>query len=150
VDLLGYAKGESLHSPFSIYAKPPFKAAAARRHRAHAAGCWNGAWNQWTWRTAWGSAIGWLYSRYNTWCGNGYAIYYATGPTFARWAWGPYCITNGNLADAWDVWPTWIHIGNWGTLGVSYPWGCLGIKGGHAVVRVAATGYWDTYDDFGF
>lgn len=37
-----------------------------------------------------------------------------------------------------------------GSLGVSYPWGCGGLKGGHAVIRIAANGYWDTYDDFGF
>jgi hypothetical protein len=41
-------------------------------------------------------------------------------------------------------------MANWGSLGISYPWGCLGIKGEKVVIRIASNGYWDTYDDYGF
>lgn len=122
---------------------------ARRRVRAHAAGCWNGVWDQWYWRTPWGSTIGWLYVALSVWCGDGYAISYDAGVTLATWAWGPYCMSNVFHANAWDYWPVWIHMGQWGSLGVPYPWGCAGLKGGHAILRVAGNGYWDTYDDFG-
>jgi hypothetical protein len=48
------------------------------------------------------------------------------------------------------VYPSWIHSAHWGELGVSYPCGCGGIRGGKAQVRFAANGCWDRYNDYGF
>lgn len=67
------------------------------------------------------------------------------------WAWGPYCIGNFETPHGWDAYPSWKHGGVWGNVGVTYPWGCGSLSsGGHAVIRIAANGYEDFYDDYGF
>jgi hypothetical protein len=97
-----------------------------------------------------GGNIGWIYVRNNGWCGNGSAITWYDGPTYAAWSWGPYCWTSKGSDYSWDVYPSWIHAAHWGEFGVSYPWGCGGIRGGKAVLRFAANGRWDRYNDYGF
>ncbi len=129
--------------------------AARHRPRAHAAdACWSGAWTMEEWAIAPGAIVGWVYANAGAWCGRyGWWLYWYGGPTLAQWSWGggDFCMANINQSFTWDVYPTWIHTGEWGTLGLSYPWGCWGVFGsGRAVVRIAANGYWDTYDDFGF
>ena len=117
---------------------------------AHAAGCWGWAWTQHDITVFGGNPIAWIYVRENGWCGNGYSMTWLGGPTFANWEWGPYCLTNHGENYTWDYWPTWVHMANWGTVGVSYPWGCFGLRGEKVVVRIAANGYWDTWNDYGF
>ena len=101
------------------------------------------------WTTPFGT-IGWLYVRENGWCGQSGYIYWYGGPTFASWAWGIYCFANHGENYSWDGYPGWIHMANWASLGVSYPWGCAGISGGKVVIRIAWNGYWDRYNDYGF
>jgi hypothetical protein len=130
-------------------------AASARVHHrsivAHSATCWGGAWTQLEWAVAPGAIVGWLYANAGEWCGNGSAMEYLSGPILTTWSWGPFCINNQIQEWAWDVYNSWVHTGQWGSIGVSYPWGCFNWEGEeHATVRIAANGYWDTYDDFGF
>jgi hypothetical protein len=147
LDILRYGglHAVSTHSPASVYTKPANtpKAQAARRVRARAAGCYGSPWNQENYDTAWGSVISWVYVRENSWCGqNGY-IYWYGGGSFARWSWGPYCQANQRVDYSWDVYPSWIHMGTWGTVGASYPWGCFGYADIAATLRIAWSGYWD-------
>jgi hypothetical protein len=148
-DLLPYATTQSDRAGRPPVGGPPARAASRHRPRAHAAGCWGWISDQVTF-SVFGASIAWIYVRNNGWCGNGYAITWYGGPTYAAWSWGPYCWTGKGSDYSWDGWPTWIHTAHWGTLGVSYPWGCGGLRGGKAQVRFAANGYWDTYNDFGF
>jgi hypothetical protein len=146
-DLLHYVTTSQTGQAGGYHPLTPPRALAARRHvRAHAAGCWGWIADQVTFSVA-GGTIGWIYVRNNGWCGNGYAITWYGGPTYAAWSWGPYCWTSKGSDYSWDGWPTWIHTAHWGEFGVSYPWGCAGIRGGKAVVRFAANGYWDRYND---
>jgi hypothetical protein len=148
-DLLRYGgvTVSSAHSPKSVYAPP---AGSARvKHRAHSAGCYGSPWSQTNW-TVWGSVIGWLYVRENGWCGQSGYIYWYGGATFASWAWGPYCFASKGADYSWDYYPSWIHMAHWGSLGVAYPWGCLGASGGKVQIRIAWNGYWDEYNDYGF
>jgi hypothetical protein len=137
----------STHSPKSTLAPP---AALARvKHRAHTAGCYGNPWSQTNW-TVFGGTIGWLYVRENGWCGSGGRIYAGTWPTFAEWAWAVYCFTNKGTDFSWDVLYSWQHMAHWASLGVTYPWGCGGVSGGKVQIRIAWTGYWDEYNDYGF
>ena len=120
-------------------------ARSARRVRAHSAGCWGSVYNMVTW-----DSVAWLYVRENGWCGNGWDIYWYGGASFAEWAWGPYCFTGRGNDYSWDVYPSWIHTAVWGEVGVTYVWGCFGISGGKAQIRIAANGYWDLYNDYGW
>jgi hypothetical protein len=151
-DLLRFgATVTQTHSPASVYAKPTNapKAQASRRVRVHSAGCYGHPWSQTYWNVA-GGTIGWLYVRANGWCGqNGYMTWLG-GATFAQWAWGIYCFTGVGHDYSWDGYPAWVHMANWGSLGVSYPWGCAGIRGGKVQIRIAWNGYWDEYNDYGF
>jgi hypothetical protein len=135
----------TIGSPPSRYS-PPVK--AARHKQAHVAGCYGNPWSQTSWVI--GGTIGWLYVRENGWCGQSGYIYWYGGATFASWAWGIYCFANKGADYSWDGYPAWIHMAHWATLGVSYPWGCAGISGGKVQQRIAWTGYWDRYNDYGF
>jgi hypothetical protein len=146
-DVLRYgATTTTIGSPPSRYS-PPVK--AARHKQAHAAGCYGSPWSQTSWTVA-GGTIGWLYVRENGWCGQSGYIYWYGGATFASWSWGIYCFANKGADYSWDGYPAWIHMAHWATLGVSYPWGCVGISGGKVQQRIAWTGYWDRYNDYGF
>lgn len=160
-DLLRYTKVTRTvtHSPASRYPKPtagptgqggPIEptAHATRRLRAHAAGCYGSPWTQTNYNTYLGT-ISWVYSRENGWCGDGYRMTWLGGGSFASWSWGPYCQANQHADYSWDGWPTWVHMGNWGTVGISYPWGCWGFSTIHATLRINAGGYYDFYDDYG-
>jgi hypothetical protein len=149
--LLPYASQQDNVTGRAPIVRPPAGAKIASRHgpRAHAAGCWGWIADQQTF-TVFGGTIAWIYVRNNGWCGNGYAITWYGGPTYAAWSWGPYCWGSKGSDYSWDYWPSWIHTAHWGELGVSYPWGCAGIRGGKAQVRFAANGYWDRFNDYGF
>ena len=125
------------------------KAAAARHSRAHTAACWGDAWTIQEWET-WVGTIAWIYARENGWCGEPYGMTWLGGPTYADWEWGPYCLAGHGEDYSWDQYPYWVHMANWGSLGISYPWGCLGVNGEKVVIRIASNGYWDTYNDYGF
>jgi hypothetical protein len=150
LDLLHYggvatsvtSSGNSLYSP---------PASSARRHgaRAHSAGCYGSPSSQLNW-TEFGGTVAWIYVRENGWCGQSGYIYWYGGPTFAYWTWGPFCLGGRGSDYSWDVYPSWIHMAHWGSLGASYPWGCLTYSGGKAVIRIAWNGYWDRYNDYGF
>jgi hypothetical protein len=143
--LLPYAQTAGSSAPPSHYAPP----ARAARKRAHAAGCYGSPWNQLNW-TEYGGTVAWIYVRENGWCGDSGRIWWYGGPTFAAWTWGPFCLGNRGSNYSWDVWPSWIHMAHWGSLGVSYPWGCFTYSGGKVVLRIAWNGYWDEYNDYGF
>jgi hypothetical protein len=164
-DLSHYIKPRLTHAPLTQKAKPlqppngtggparpgkvEARAAAARHVRAHIAGCWGNAWTIQQWET-WVGTIAWIYVRENGWCGEWYGMSWLGGATFADWEWGPYCLTGHGQDYSWDLYPYWVHMANWGSLGISYPWGCLGIRGEKVVIRIASNGYWDTYNDYGF
>ena len=126
--------------------KPANAPARSGQVRAHGADCWNDAWGS---LVEW-SGVAWLYVRSNAWCGDGYAITWYGWATFAEWTWGSICFTDRGENYSWDAYPSWIHMATWGEAGVSYVWGCLGISGGKATERIAANGYWDFYNDYGF
>lgn len=112
--------------------------------------CYNGVHSQTNYNTTLGT-VAWLYTAMPAWCGiPNVEITYNASPQFASWDWGPYCLTSKNTLWGWDVYPRWQHGGNWAEVGVSYAFGCLGVRGFHATLRIAANGYWDNYDDFGF
>ncbi len=146
--LVPYVTGSKEASPPS--GKSPLAFAARTRHaRAHAAGCYGSPNERWTWTVA-GVKVGWVYVRANGWCGSGGRITWYGGATFAHWTQSPWCIAGEGTDYSWDRYPSWIHMMNWGTLGLSYAWGCAGYHGGKANLRIAWNGYWDSYDDFGF
>jgi hypothetical protein len=130
-------------------------AGAARAHlpRAHAASCWGPARATWIHTILGGAHVAQLTEVNPSWCGNGRSISFGAGnwdhKTWAQW---PYCMTNVSNHQGWDRYPVWAHGGIWGTSGVyTVALVCVPILGSsHATVRVAANGYWDRYDDFGF
>jgi hypothetical protein len=136
----------STHSQPSRYAPP---AQAARHKQAHAAGCYGSPASEVYW-TEFGQTVAWVYTRENGWCGSWGRITWLGGPTFASWAWGPFCLANQGDNYTWDGSTAWVHMAKWGTFGNSYPWGCFGWSGGKAVLRIAWTGYFDFYNDYGW
>jgi hypothetical protein len=154
-DLLRYGQVTEVHSPFSRFEKPanaPTGVAARRHVRAHAAGCYGSPWSVRQLLVA-GLQVAYVFIRENGWCGEQGGqnrITYLSTPTYINWTWGPYCTTNYGTDFSWDYWPTWVHGFTKDTIGVPYPWGCWGIRGIKAVLRINAGGYWDTYDDYGF
>jgi hypothetical protein len=94
--------------------------------------------------------VAWVWLRENGWCGNGYAMTWLGGVSFASWSWGPFCLGGKGTDYSWDGYPTWVHAAHWASLGYSYPWGCLTFRGNKAVIRWAANGYLDTVSDYGF
>lgn len=140
-------KAEAAHFSSFRANKPSSKPG---RTIAHSAACWGEAWTILEWDIAPGATVAWLYANAGWWCGNGYEMTGLGGPTLTTWSWGPFCIGNQYQNWSWDVYNSWVHTGQWGSIGASYPWGCFTWEGGHATVRIAANGYWDTYDDFGF
>lgn len=135
--------------------EPPFTAATtASRHRhsvrAHASACYGSPSAQWNYTEA-GKLVAWIYVRVNSWCGNpGVSITWSGGPSFANWHWGPFCLGTVGYNWSWDYYPRWIHTATWASQGVIYPWGCFTYNGGKAVIRIAASGYHDEYNDYGF
>ncbi|HSW85796.1 MAG TPA: hypothetical protein VLF79_04305 [Candidatus Saccharimonadales bacterium] len=124
--------------------------AAQRKVKAHTAGCYGSPWNEHYWTEA-GATVAWVYVRENGWCGSSGRITWYGGASFASWRWGPFCLGNHGSNYSWDYYPSWIHMANWATLGVTYPWGCFTyLSGGKAVVRIAWSGYWDSFNDYGF
>jgi hypothetical protein len=147
-DLLRYGgvTKATIGSPPSRYAPP---AQAARHKRAHAAGCYGSPWTQERW-TEFGQTVAWIFVRENGWCGSGGRITWLGGPTFADWSWGPFCLGGVGTNYSWDGSVAWVHMAIWGSLGNSYPWGCFTWSGAKIVQRIAWTGYWDRYNDYGF
>ena len=119
-------------------------ASRVRKHSspiAHAAGCW-GAW------TSSNGIGGAMYEsvRQVGWCGNGSSITWMGEPVQINiHAVGLYCVANFKQdVGSWEVHWSWIHMGIWGTLGVSYPWGCWNAgQDSAATQRIAANGYSD-------
>jgi hypothetical protein len=149
----GSNSGEEEMVPAPSEAAPPpaFLTDAAR---AHAAGCWGQIRSTWSHTIAGGAVVVWLRDINDGWCGNGSTITYGSH-NFDRtqWAQYPYCLTNMSFRQGRDgTGYRWAHSGHWGTTGV-YTGAllCLPILGSeHATLRIAANGYWDRYDDYGF
>lgn len=146
------AKGRSVVTSSEPSTLPKERGAPKRppgAPRAQAAGCYGRAWDQDSWVTAVGT-IAWVYVS-ATWCGiPNQQITWWSGPTVADWEWGIYCLAGHGTNGSWDQPPRWIHAANWGSVGIRYPWGCAGLRGIKAVIRISASGYWDTYNDYGF
>jgi hypothetical protein len=158
VALLPYTSGKQESPGASTIPAPPITAAApitttkattaALRPRAHAAGCWS-TWTEWHWTVA-GAEVAWIRKIYSSWCGNGSSIS-SWSNAHASWVSSAWCLTNANLLESWDVVPSWRHGYYGASLGLWTPWGaCASYNSGHTVVRIAANGYWDSYDDYGF
>ncbi len=150
-DLLRYGKAKvrSEKSPKSGLEPPAFASRKRTVKTAHSASCYGSPSNR-KWLELYGAYIAWVYVRENGWCGSNGRITWYGGPTFADWEWGPYCLTHHGTNYSWDYYPSWIHMANWGTVGVTYPWGCYGIRGIKTVLRIAWSGYYDYYNDYGF
>lgn len=142
--------GETVEEEHELPEEEPVSEQEPESSPEYAGYCYGGEHSQTNYNTAIGT-IAWVYTSMPVWCGvpNGY-ISYNAAPGFAQWSWGPYCLESQNHLWNWDAYPKWQHGGNWAEVGVSYVWGCAGIRGVHATLRIAANGYWDTYDDFGF
>ena len=120
-------------------------------HVAHAAGCTGaGIANYEEFAVAPEAVVGWIYIREQGWCYNGYSMTWLGGSFGTQWSWGPFCWTGLAENYSWDVEWSWVHMARWGSLGISYPWGCGGLWGGKVPIRIAANGYWDFYNDYGF
>jgi hypothetical protein len=120
---------------------------------AHAASCWGPAVSKWWHNIAGGATVARLTVTNPSWCGNGSSITYGAGNwDHQPWSNYPYCLTSVSNHQGWDKYPSWGHGGIWGTAGVyTIPFVCAPILGSnHATLRVAANGYSDHYDDFGF
>lgn len=114
------------------------KAVTARRGEH----CWSGVWYERWWKFL-GHTIGAIWVYQNGWCGNGHRITRDFGWHFRTYAWGPYCMTNVDKnGPSWDIFPSWKHAQIHASLGVSYPWGCGGLRSGTASLRIAANGWW--------
>jgi hypothetical protein len=103
--------------------------------------------------TEYGAAVGRITTVEGGWSGTGTYISWVAQPTFPKpWSYGPYCINSYESHWGWDGnTVAWMHFGAWGALGASYVWGCGTIGSySHATIRIAASGYIDSYDDFGF
>ncbi len=150
-DLLRYSKVhvKSEKSPKSGFEPPAFAAKKRSVKSAHSASCYGSPYNR-KWLELYGAYIAWVFVRENGWCGSYGRITWYGGPTFADWEYGPYCLANHGKDYSWDVYPSWIHMANWGTVGISYPWGCFGIRGIKTVLRIAWNGYNDGGNDYGF
>ncbi|MFI5270558.1 MAG: hypothetical protein ACHQT9_00750 [Candidatus Saccharimonadales bacterium] len=151
-DLLRFGKvrSKSKHTPKSTYSTPA-EAASVKIGGifAHSSGCYGSPADEWYWTVA-GATVAWIYVRENGWCGSSGRITWYGGPTFAHWSQGPFCIGGMQTNYSWDAYPSWIHMAIWGSLGASYPWGCLTYHGGKTQVRIAWNGYYDLYNDYGF
>jgi hypothetical protein len=100
-----------------------------------------------------GQPVAWIEKDHGYWCGNGSSIT-GNGMDFyhGQWVQFPWCLNITNDLHGWDA-PNyaWAHGGIWAEWGLTTPWATCGTYGsGHAVVRIAGNGYWDTYDDYGF
>jgi hypothetical protein len=136
---------------------PPATASAVthggRQPIAHAASCYPDE----SWTSNYnldGAVIGWVYDNANSWCGNP-NTHTITTPlsgefNHSTWAWGPYCNTDINEEDGWDDYPSEMHSITAAELGVSYVFGCAGIRGYHSSLEIWASGVWNNNDDWGF
>ena len=89
------------------------------------------------------------------WCGNGSAITFEAGPggggTYPEWAFGGWCLTNEIRDHSWDIFASWIHMRHTATVGVSYAFGCFGyLETATSILRIAANGYYDYHNDYGY
>lgn len=132
---------------------PSFTADVARAPIAKAAGCWGPARDTWRHTIAGGANVVSLTETNPSWCGNGSSITFGHDNWDHKpWSQYPYCLTNVSNHQGWDHYASWAHGGIWGTTGIyTIAFVCAPILGSeHATVRVAANGYHDGYDDFGF
>lgn len=113
-----------------------------------AATCWGSIWSRWTWTAFTGDAIGNIQKDQEGWCGDGQQITRDFGWNHSTWSWGPYCITNVANRQGWDHYPSWKHGAVYGSIGVSYPWGCGSVHSGNAALRIKSAGGWDAVNDF--
>jgi hypothetical protein len=98
-----------------------------------------------------GKPVAWVEKDHNYWCGNGYAITQnALGFYDRKWAQFPFCVSVTTSVQGWDgPHASWAHGGVWASQGLWTPWGTCGTyQSGQAVVRIAANGYFDYYNDF--
>ncbi len=120
---------------------------------AHAAGCYAKEESVATHTIGGGANVIQLYATTSGWCGNGQTI--TSGEDdFANHLWSqyPYCNTDVENHSGWDGSHAWAHDGVWATQGIyTIAIVCAPVLGSmHATIRIAANGYWDKYDDFGF
>jgi hypothetical protein len=105
---------------------------------------------RWTFKEA-GKPVAWIEEDHNFWCGNGSRIT-QNGLAFydRQWEQFPFCVSVTDSIQGWDApYHSWAHGGIWASQGIWTPWGTCGTyQSGHAVVRIAANGYFDFYNDF--
>lgn len=81
------------------------------------------------------------------WCGiPNQRVTSENGPYWEDYTWGPYC-SAGVVHDAGLNGSSWYFTINREDVGVSYVWGCLGLRTISESVRLAPGGYWDTYEE---
>jgi hypothetical protein len=119
--------------------------------------CFGGVSSRENWNIVGGATVAWVQVGVEGWCagpGN-QAIVSVNSWTFPSWVNFPYCLASqgdyhgpdGSYVGSNSTWAHGLHTGQ---VGVSYPWGCGGLKSFEAALRIAYNGYWDTYDDWGF
>lgn len=96
--------------------------------------------------------VGWQEKDHGYWCGNGSSIYDVGGGNYgyynATWSGLGYCQVTVFDRNGWDVPYSWLHAKRTTHLGNYTPWtSCVTFTGGSTSLRLAANGYWDTYDD---
>ena len=95
--------------------------------------------------------VGTIRHHVGSWCGNGTRI--TTSPSHSHYisAGFAYCIVTNYNTWEWDVYYSWQHGGLWASIGVGVNGACENAGDEHrAINRIAADGYHDHYDDFGF
>ncbi len=106
--------------------------------------------NRYTFTVA-GKKVAWFEEDHNYWCGNGYSITQnGLGFYTRQWVQFPWCLNVTSKLSGWDgPHSSWAHGGIWASLGLTTPWDTCGTyKTGHVVLRIAANGYYDYYDDY--
>jgi hypothetical protein len=155
----GTAQSALVAPPSSASSPPAQTAATSGLRTAHAptataaSPCWYGAESDWSHTIAGGATVVWLKEINPQWCGNGSSITYGHDNwEHPNWSNYPYCLTSVNNEQGWDINPSWAHGRQAATTGIYSPAIiCVPILGSeHVTVRVAASGYWDRYDDFGY
>jgi hypothetical protein len=107
--------------------------------------CYHGHTVRYKWSIA-GGTIGELKVRQFGWCARGKRITRDLGWTHSSGAWGPYCITNEDWERGWMAYPGSKYGRYHASIGVSYPWGCFGVRSGTASLRIFANGGWDNLE----
>lgn len=115
--------------------------------------CRGPAKSYWSHSIAGGATVASLTETNPSWCGNGSSITFGHDNWQHKpWSNYPYCLTSVSTHQGWDKYPAWAHGGMWATTGVyTIALVCAPILGSeHTTLRVAANGYRDHADDFGF